>query len=118
MVSRSSWLWLEELGEVSVASFASVGEETHTEGLRVGLGIGSVEHEDLSRLSSLSLGDIVEVSIATNRESEESSHKPPMALIVHSVGLVPVWELSNVLVGIRSVVSLLHVAVDPTQRDG
>ena len=62
----------------------------------------------LSRRASLELLDVIHVGPAENEEATEESNEPSFSLIIEAIRLVPVGELSNVLVRVLSLVSWLQ----------
>ena len=62
----------------------------------------------LSRRASLELLDVIHVRPAEDEEATEESNEPSLSLIIEAIRLVPVGELSNVLVRVLSLVSWLQ----------
>ena len=70
----------------------------------------------LPRLATLELLDVIHVRVSAVHEADEYEREPAFSLIVHAVRLVPIWELPNVLVSVRSFVTFFHISINPMKK--
>ena len=110
-MSNCTFLRVSELLVLSVACLQPLPTEhalTHL--LSVGLEIAL---EDFATAAAFLLADVVHVGVAGHEHASEEEGHVSVAMIVPRVGLVPVGELSGVLVSEGSLVTDLHLTINP-----
>ena len=70
-----------------------------------------IAFENFPTVASLLLSNVSRVRVASNEHSCEEQDHIAISTIVESVGLVPVWELSGVLVSQRGNISHLLITL-------
>ena len=91
-----SW---QELGPVGIVLFQSLASPSTFEVTVPSLKIVSVHSINLSACSSLGFLDIVGVKVSEGSETSKEKGEPSLTLVIESVGLVPIGELPNILMG-------------------
>ena len=110
-MSNSTFLRVSELLVLSVACLQSLPtEHTLTHFLSVS---GEITLKDFATAAAFLLADVAHVGIASSQKADEEQNHVSVAMIVPRVRLVPVGELSGVLVSEGSLVTDLHLTINP-----
>ena len=105
-----SLLLFQELSPLWIALFKSVLGPAVLPIITVFLKSFSLEWEYLSCLPSLCLLDVIHVGPAEGSKAGKDEDKPAFALVVETIRLVPIWELTHVLMSIVGFVTSLGVS--------
>ena len=110
-MSNSTFLYVSELFIFSIACLQSLpAEHTLTHFLRVS---EEITLKDFATTAAFLLADVAHVGIAGSQKTDEEKNHVSVAMIVPRIWLVPVRELSRVLVSKRSLVTDLHLTINP-----
>ena len=106
-MGSSTIFLVSEAFELSVTGSKSISSEVDT------TASFAMSHEltleGFAAGAALLLLDIVQVGVAEKAHSTEEEGKVTLACVVEGVGLVPVWEFTNIVMGKRSLVTDLLV---------
>ena len=97
-----------ELGEVRIALLNSITGPHVRVVLAEWFNVFLEQCVLLSGRAALELRDVVHVRPAEDEEATQESHEPALSLIVEAIGLVPLGELADVLVGELGLVTWLE----------
>ena len=69
----------------------------------------TVRYKYKSSFTTLGLFDVIQITVAINSKSKEHHDKIAITSVVKIVGLVPVWEMADILMGDWSLITRLEV---------
>ena len=98
---------LEELGVVAVSLLDSLVYVVEVLLLRVAFNALPLQRVSFSRFATFDLLDISKVRVASDCEPTQDKSKPAMSVVVESIGLVPLGELSNILMSVVRQIAFL-----------
>ena len=115
MVDSSTFLWLEELSEVGITLLELTNAICILK-LLLHLSL-TVALVDKPSPPTLGLLDIGQVAVAEEGEHTKETNQVSIAIVVHPVGLVPVWKHALVLVRDWGFITWLEVTGDPRCKE-